>query len=95
MLANQMLRDDPKFGPAAVTIAEDVSGQTGVCRPVWHGGLGFDLRLSMGPPDHWARLAHEPDFNWSPSRVVGLVTGAQPGTRGELPRIPRSVPGGR
>ena len=55
MLANQMLRDDPKFGPAAVTIAEDVSGQTGVCRPVWHGGLGFDLRLSMGPPDHWAR----------------------------------------
>ena len=78
MLANQMLRDDPKFGPAAVTIAEDVSGQTGVCRPVWHGGLGFDLRLSMGPPDHWARLAHEPDFNWSPSRVVSLVTGRNP-----------------
>ena len=52
----------------------DVSGQTGACRPFSHGGLGFDLRLSMGPPDQWSALAREPDFNWSPSRVAGLIT---------------------
>jgi 1,4-alpha-glucan branching enzyme len=74
MLANELLRGTP-HGPAVTTVAEDVSGQTGVCRPVWHGGLGFDLRLSMGPPDHWSKLAHEPDFNWTPSRVAGLILG--------------------
>ena len=81
MLANRLLREecaDPKVGTSVVTIAEDVSGQTGVCRPVWHGGLGFDLRLSMGPPDKWATLANEPDFNWSPSRVLDLVTNRSP-----------------
>ena len=81
MLANRLLREeclDPRVGASVVTIAEDVSGQTGVCRPVWHGGLGFNLRLSMGPPDKWAQLAREPDFNWSPSRVLDLVTNRSP-----------------
>ena len=73
MLANHMLRAGA-YEDAVTTIAEDVSGQTGACRPFSHGGLGFDLRLSMGPPDQWTQLAHEPDFNWSPSRVVGLIT---------------------
>ena len=75
MLANQMLRDSPEHGKAVYTVAEDVSGQTGACRPVWHGGLGFDARLSMGPPDKWAKLASEPDFNWTPSRVTEICTG--------------------
>ena len=81
MLANRLLREecaDPKIGASVVTVAEEVSGQTGVCRPVWHGGLGFDLRLSMGPPDKWAQLAREPDFNWSPSRVLDIATSRSP-----------------
>ena len=81
MLANRLLREecaDSKIGASAVTIAEEVSGQTGVCRPVWHGGLGFDLRLSMGPPDKWAQLAREPDFNWSPSRILDIATSRSP-----------------
>ena len=73
MLANHMLRAG-EYEDAVTTIAEDVSGQTGACRPFSHGGLGFDLRLSMGPPDQWSQLAREPDFNWSPSRVTGLIT---------------------
>ena len=81
MLANRLLREecaDPKIGASVVTVAEEVSGQTGVCRPVWHGGLGFDLRLSMGPPDKWAQLTREPDFNWSPSRVLDIATSRSP-----------------
>jgi 1,4-alpha-glucan branching enzyme len=86
MLANKMLREDEETvigldgvektskNKSVTTIAEEVSGQPGVCRPVWHGGLGFDLRLSMGPPDKWGQLAHEPDFNWSPSRIVEICT---------------------
>ena len=76
MLGNKMLREEEegKNKKHIITIAEEVSGQTGVCRPVWHGGLGFDLRLSMGPPDKWGVLAQEPDFNWSPSRVVDICT---------------------
>ena len=65
----------PEHGKAVYTVAEGVSGQTGACRPVWHGGLGFDARLSMGPPDKWAKLASEPDFNWTPSRVTEICTG--------------------
>ena len=81
MLANRLLREEcenAESGASVVTVAEEVSGQTGVCRPVWHGGLGFDLRLSMGPPDKWAQLAREPDFNWSPSRVLEIATGRSP-----------------
>ena len=77
MLANHMLRDGPR-GETVTTIAEDVSGQTGACRPVWHGGLGFNLRLSMGPPDKWSALAAEPDFNWTPSRVADICTARSP-----------------
>ena len=73
MLANHMLRQG-EYCDAVTTIAEDVSGQTGACRPFSHGGLGFDLRLSMGPPDQWSQLASEPDFNWTPSRIMGLIT---------------------
>ena len=34
----------------ATTVAEDVSGMPTLCRPVAEGGIGFDYRLSMGPP---------------------------------------------
>ncbi len=45
--------------PAAITIAEDVSGMVGLARPVAEGGLGFDYRLAMGIPDYWIKLLKE------------------------------------
>ena len=51
--------------PGAVTIAEDVSGMPGLCRPVAEGGVGFDARLAMGLPDFWVRLLkHTRDEHW-------------------------------
>jgi 1,4-alpha-glucan branching enzyme len=53
MLANELVH---ALLPAAVTIAEDVSGMPGLCRPVKEGGLGFDYRLGMALPDEWIRV---------------------------------------
>ena len=51
--------------PAAITIAEDVSGMVGMARPVADGGLGFDYRLAMGVPDNWIKLLKEKrDEDW-------------------------------
>ena len=51
--------------PAAITIAEDVSGMVGTARPVWEGGLGFDYRLAMGVPDLWIKILKErKDEEW-------------------------------
>ncbi|MDX1909776.1 MAG: alpha amylase C-terminal domain-containing protein [Bacteroidia bacterium] len=48
-----------------ITIAEDMSGMPGCCRPVLEGGLGFDYRLGMGIPDYWIKmLKHKPDEAW-------------------------------
>lgn len=63
MLANHMLH---KFYPEIVTIAEDVSGMPGVCRPVPEGGIGFDYRLAMAIPDKWIKLLKEfKDEDWN------------------------------
>jgi 1,4-alpha-glucan branching enzyme len=51
-MANEMIHE---ACPAAVTIAEDMSGLPGMCLPVGDGGIGFDFRLSMGVPDFWVR----------------------------------------
>lgn len=53
-LANHLLH---QLG--CVTIAEDVSGMPGMCRPVCEGGVGFDYRLGMAIPDMWIRLLKE------------------------------------
>lgn len=62
MLANELCarlgRAQGRGGPL-LTIAEDVSGMPGLCRPVPEGGVGFSARLAMGLPDLWARLARE------------------------------------
>ncbi len=49
-LANELIRE---VNPAAVTLAEDVSGMPGIGLPILQGGLGFDYRLGMGLPDLW------------------------------------------
>ena len=46
----------PAAARQAVTIAEDVSGMPGLCRPVAEGGLGFDYRLGMAIPDKWIEV---------------------------------------
>ena len=55
-LANALIRE---VRPAAVTIAEDMSGMPGMCVPIEDGGIGFDYRLAMGLPDMWIRLIKE------------------------------------
>ncbi|XP_034936725.1 LOW QUALITY PROTEIN: 1,4-alpha-glucan-branching enzyme [Chelonus insularis] len=62
MLANHMLHE---FYPEITTIAEDVSGMPGMCRPVAEGGVGFDYRLGMAIPDKWIKLLKEvKDEDW-------------------------------
>lgn len=53
MLANKLVHD---ILPGAITIAEDVSGFPGLCRPISEGGFGFDYRLSLAIPDMWIKL---------------------------------------
>lgn len=71
-LANYMLH---KNYPGIVTIAEDVSGMAGLCRPVEDGGVGFDYRLGMGLPDMWAKMCTEvKDEDWSMQGIVWDLT---------------------
>ncbi|KAI8073714.1 1,4-alpha-glucan-branching enzyme GBE1 [Thamnidium elegans] len=61
--------------PDMVTIAEDVSGMPGSCRPVREGGLGFDYRLSMAIPDMWIKmLKEETDEDWKMGHIVHILT---------------------
>lgn len=62
-LANRLIHE---VRPAAITIAEDVSGMPGLGAPAEDGGCGFDYRLSMGVPDLWFKLANDtPDEEWN------------------------------
>ena len=63
-LANQFLHETYPF---IITIAEDVSGMPGLCRPVREGGIGFDYRLAMSIPDMWIKLLKESvcDMMWN------------------------------
>ena len=66
-LANKLIRE---VRPAAITIAEDMSGMPGVCFAVEEGGIGFDYRLAMGLPDMWIRLIKEQrDEDWNLDRI--------------------------
>lgn len=68
MLANHALH---KMYPFIITIAEEVSGMPGLCRPVDEGGQGFDYRLAMAIPDLWIKLLkHTRDEDWEISKVV-------------------------
>jgi 1,4-alpha-glucan branching enzyme len=42
-LANELIH---QVNPAAITIAEDMSGMPGMCLPISDGGIGFDYRLA-------------------------------------------------
>ena len=75
-LANQLSH---LLNPEAITIAEDVSGMAGTCRPVEEGGLGFDYRLAMGVPDFWIKLLKEQkDEDWPLADLYSVLLNRRP-----------------
>jgi len=71
-LANQVAH---QVNPDAITIAEDVSGMVGLCRPIDEGGIGFDYRLAMGVPDYWIKIIKERrDEDWSMGELYHVLT---------------------
>jgi 1,4-alpha-glucan branching enzyme len=59
-----------QINPAAITIAEDVSGYPGLAAPQNKGGIGFDYRFSMGLADFWIKLLKEyRDEQWPLGRL--------------------------
>ena len=60
---------------SVITVAEDMSGMPGLCRPVEDGGFGFDYRLAMGIPDYWIKILKErKDEDWSMSELYYTLT---------------------
>jgi 1,4-alpha-glucan branching enzyme len=75
-LANELAH---LLNPGAITIAEDVSGMAGTCRPVSEGGLGFDYRLAMGVPDFWIKLLKErKDEDWPLGDLYSTLLNRRP-----------------
>ena len=71
-LCNYLLH---KFYPQMITIAEDVSGYPGLCRPVEEGGAGFDYRLGMAIPDMWIKLLKEKrDEDWDIGNIIHTLS---------------------
>ncbi|YCM44100.1 alpha amylase C-terminal domain-containing protein [Verrucomicrobiaceae bacterium 227] len=71
-LANKLIHE---INPLALSIAEDMSGMPGLCRPLSEGGVGFDYRLAMGIPDHWIKLLkHTPDEQWDLNEIYNTLT---------------------
>ena len=67
-LANYVIHE---FNKNAITIAEEVSGMSGMARSIADGGFGFDYRLGMAVPDMWIKLLKEfSDDAWN----VGNIT---------------------
>ncbi len=76
-LANALIRE---VNPAAITIAEDMSGMPGMCRPIEDGGIGFDYRLAMGVPDFWIKtLKTKKDEDWDIGQMWYQLTTRRPG----------------
>lgn len=76
-LANELIR---QVNPAALTIAEDMSGMPGMCLSIDEGGIGFDYRLGMGLPDMWIRTVKErKDEEWSIGNMWGDMCLRRPG----------------
>jgi 1,4-alpha-glucan branching enzyme len=66
----------------AVTIAEDVSGMPGLCRPIREGGIGFDYRLGMAIPDFWIRVLKEKtDEHWDIHEMWHILNNRLPDVR--------------
>lgn len=78
-LANQLIHE---INPHALSIAEDMSGMPGLCRPIPEGGLGFDFRLAMGIPDNWIKLLkHQRDEEWELDEIYQTLVNRRYGER--------------
>ncbi|HTX87981.1 MAG TPA: alpha-amylase family glycosyl hydrolase [Bacteroidales bacterium] len=78
-LANKLVHT---LYPGAISIAEDVSGMPGLCRPVREGGIGFDFRLGMAIPDFWIRILKEQsDEMWNLEEMWHILTNRIPDVR--------------
>lgn len=78
-LANQLIHE---INPAALSIAEDMSGMPGLCRPIAEGGMGFDYRLAMGIPDYWIKLLkHRRDEEWDLSEIFHTLSNRRAGEK--------------
>lgn len=72
MLANKLIKS---ILPSALSIAEDVSGQPTICRPIDECGFGFDFRLAMGVPDYWIKLVKDTkDEEWNMGDIAHVLT---------------------
>jgi 1,4-alpha-glucan branching enzyme len=61
-LASKLVHE---INPAALSIAEDVSGMPGLAVTIEDGGIGFDFRMSMGVADFWVKtLKAKKDEQW-------------------------------
>eukprot|EP00914_Ancora_sagittata_P001187 GHVO01003054.1.p1 GENE.GHVO01003054.1~~GHVO01003054.1.p1 ORF type:complete len:464 (+),score=47.82 GHVO01003054.1:603-1994(+) len=79
MLANHFLH---KKYPFIITVAEEVSGMPGLCRPVEEGGQGFDYRLAMAIPDKWIKLLKEhSDDDWNIQDIVWTLINRRHGEK--------------
>ena len=75
-LANRVIHE---VKPAAITIAEDVSGMPGVAAPIEDCGMGFDYRMAMGEPDFWFKLAEKVgDDHWPMGGIYWELTNRRP-----------------
>ena len=78
-LANKLIHD---INPSAISIAEDMSGMPGLCRPIQDGGIGFDYRLGMGIPDYWIKLLkHQPDEGWQMESLWNTLVNRRAGEK--------------
>lgn len=72
IMANRVIKE---CNPAAITIAEDVSGLPGLAAPFLSGGVGFDYRMSMGIADLWIKLIKERrDEDWNMGELYHELT---------------------
>ena len=78
-LANHLIHH---INPHSVTIAEDVTGMPGLCRPIAEGGIGFDFRLGMGLPDFWVEtLSRRKDEDWNLHHLWHVMNDRRPDVR--------------
>lgn len=78
-LANTLIH---QVKPEALSIAEDMSGMPGNCRPVEEGGIGFDYRLGMGIPDEWIKLLkHKSDEDWKMIEIWNVLSNRRHGEK--------------
>jgi 1,4-alpha-glucan branching enzyme len=72
MIANKLIH---QINPAALCIAEEMSGMPGLATPFNDGGYGFDFRLAMGTPDYWIKIIKElPDEKWNVNSIYYELT---------------------